>query len=75
MRVEEFEERGVELLGREVQLTTYRLGEIWHCKADTVSPGLALARTIGATREEAENLAIERARDLLSRTRPPRERR
>jgi hypothetical protein len=52
-----------------VNLTSYRLGEVYHCKADNVSPGAALARTSGATREEAEKKAIERAEQLLARTR------
>ena len=69
MRVEEFGERSLRLSGWEVHLTTYRLGTIWHCKADNASPGAALARTTGTTREEAEARAIERAEQLLARTR------
>jgi hypothetical protein len=34
-----------------------------------VSPGAALARTTGATREEAESKALQRAEELLGRTR------
>jgi hypothetical protein len=68
MRVEEFAERSLRLSGWEVHLTTYRLGTVWHCKADNVSPGAALARTIGASREESEARAIERAEHLLART-------
>jgi len=69
MKVEEFQERKVEIRGWAVNLTTYRLGEVYHSKADNVSPGAALARTTGATREEAEKKAIERADQLLARTR------
>jgi hypothetical protein len=69
MRVEEFGERSLVLSGWEVHLTTYRLGEVWHCKADNASPGAALARTMGRSREEAEARAIERAEQLLARTR------
>jgi hypothetical protein len=42
---------------------------VYHSKADNVSPGASLARTTGATREEAEQEALDRARQLLSRTR------
>jgi hypothetical protein len=52
-----------------VKLTSYKLGDVYHCKADNVSPGAALARTTGATRAEAEQKALDRARQLLSRTR------
>ena len=69
MKVEEFQERKVEIRGWPVNLTSYRLGEVYHCKADNVSPGAALARTTGATREEAEKKAMERAEQLLARTR------
>jgi len=69
MRVEEFGERTLQLAGWDVTLTTYRLGDVYHCKADNTSPGAALARTTGPTREEAEGLALERAQELLRRTR------
>jgi hypothetical protein len=69
MKVEDFQERKVEVGGWQVNLTSYRLGDVFHCKADNVSPGAALARTTGATREEAEKKALERATQLLGRTR------
>jgi len=68
MRAEEFQERRLELSGWPVNLASYRIGTEWHCKADNVSPGAALARTKGATREEAEEKAIQRAGEMLSRT-------
>jgi hypothetical protein len=68
MKAEEYQERKVEVLGWPVNLTSYRLGEVFHCKADNVAPGAALARTTGATRDEAEKKALERAEQLLSRT-------
>ena len=68
MRAEEYRERQLEVSGWLVNLTSYRLGEGWHCKADNVSPGAALCRTVGATREEAEDMALRRAEELLVRT-------
>jgi hypothetical protein len=68
LKAEEFRERRVELAGWPVNLASYRIGNEWHCKADNVSPGAALRRTTGATREEAEQKAIERAEQLLART-------
>ena len=68
MKAEEFQERRLELAGWPVNLSSYRMGEQWHSKADNVSPGAALCRTTGATREEAEQKAIQRAGELLSRT-------
>jgi hypothetical protein len=69
LRVEEFGERSLQLSGWDIHLTTYRLGAVWHCKADNVSPGAALARTTGYSRDEAESRAIERAEQLLVRMR------
>jgi hypothetical protein len=69
MKVEEYQERRVELAGWPVNVTSYRLGEVFHAKADNVSPGASLARTTGATREEAEKKVLDRAEQLLARTR------
>jgi len=67
MKAEEYQERKVDVGEWHVNLTSYRLDKEFHCKADNVSPGAALARTTGATREEAEANAIARAEELLSR--------
>jgi hypothetical protein len=69
MKPEDYSERRVDVDGWSVNLTTYKLGEVYHSKADNVSPGASLARTTGTTREEAEQKALDRARQLLSRTR------
>jgi hypothetical protein len=69
MNAEEFQERQLDLAGWPVNLSSYRLGSEWHCKADNVSPGAALCRTTGTTREEAEQKAIARAEQMLQRTR------
>jgi hypothetical protein len=68
MNVEEFAERKIEIDGWPVNLASYKIGETFHCRADNVSPGAGLARTTGVTREEAEEKAIARARELLGRT-------
>ena len=69
MKVEHFAERKIEIDGWPVNLASYQIGAVWHCRADNVSPGAGLARTTGATREEAEQKAIARASELLGRTR------
>jgi hypothetical protein len=51
-----------------VNLTTYQLGDKWHAKADNVSPGATLARAEADTREDAEKQVLDRARELLGRT-------
>ncbi len=69
MKPEEYGERRVEIEGWPVNVTTYRLGEVYHSKADNVSPGAWLARAEASTREAAEEKVLVRARQLLSRTR------
>jgi hypothetical protein len=69
MRAEEYSERTVDVNGWQCRLTSYKLGDVYHCQADNVSPGARLARATGATKEEAERQALERATELLSRTR------
>jgi hypothetical protein len=68
MKVEDYEERTVTISGWQVNLTSYRLGEEWHAKADNVSPGATLYRTTGASREEAVAKALQRAEEMLRRT-------
>jgi hypothetical protein len=69
VRAEDYRERKLELAGWPVNIASYRIGPEWHARADNVSPGAGLCRTIGATREEAEERAVKRAEELLSRTR------
>jgi hypothetical protein len=69
MKPEDYSERQLELHGWPVRLTTYRLGAVWHAKIDNVSPGAWLARVDAASREEAENQALETAGRRLARTR------
>ncbi len=69
MEPESYRERVVDFNGWQVNLTSYRFGGVFLCKADNVSPGAWLARSFGVTREEAEKQALERAQELLTRTR------
>ena len=69
MQAQDYSERTVDVDGWQCRLISYKLGEIYHCQADNVSPGARLARSTGTTKEEAERRALERATELLSRTR------
>jgi hypothetical protein len=69
VKAEDFSERVVSVNGWECRLTSYRLNGLYHCTADNVSPGARLTRATGATKEEAELKALQRAGELLSRTR------
>ena len=48
MKTEEYKERKLEIESWPVKLTSYRIRETFHCTADNVSPGAALARTLSS---------------------------
>ena len=59
-----------EQVGRwKVNIVSYKLGDQYYCTVDNVEPGATLARGKGSTREEAEKKALERAKELLAKTR------
>ena len=68
MKVENHAERRIEIAGWDVNLRTYQIGETYYCKADNVSPGANIARSTGASREEAEQKAIAKATERLAAT-------
>jgi len=68
MKAESFSERRIQVDGWPVNVSSYRLGGKWHAKADNVSPGAGLARAEAETREAAEQQVLDRARELLART-------
>jgi hypothetical protein len=69
MKPEELTRRREEIAGWPVSIETYKLGDVYHCTISNVDPGARFARADGATREEAESLAIEKATRYLAQTR------
>jgi len=69
MKAEAYQERRLEVEGWPLRLASYKLGDVFHCQADNVSPGAVLVRETGATREEAERKALAGASKRLGRTR------
>ncbi len=69
MKAEEFSITDLELAGWPVRITTYRIGETWHAKADNVSPGANIARAEAEGREQAEAKVIGKASERLGATR------
>lgn len=69
LRPEDYQRRQTELVGWPVGIVSYKLGERYHCTIDNVSPGARLARGEGASREEAEQQALDKAERLLASTR------
>jgi hypothetical protein len=69
MKPEDYSRRQEELAGWPVTIETYKLGEVYHCTIANVDPGARFARADGASREEAESRAIEKATRYLAQTR------
>jgi hypothetical protein len=66
---EDHEERTIEVAGWRARVRSHRLGDAYYCTVDNVDPGARVARGTGATREEAERIALERAATRLAATR------
>jgi hypothetical protein len=69
MKPEEYSRRQEEVGRWKINIISFRLGDRYYCTVDNVEPGAWLARSEGATREDAERTAIEKATARLSRTR------
>lgn len=69
MKPEGYAKRQQELACWPITVETYKLGETYHCTIANVDPGARFARAEGATREEAESRALEKAARYLSNTR------
>jgi hypothetical protein len=69
MKPEDHSRRQQEIGGWAVTIETYKLGDVYHCSIANVDPGARFARADGASREEAETLAIEKATRYLGQTR------
>jgi glyoxylase-like metal-dependent hydrolase (beta-lactamase superfamily II)/rhodanese-related sulfurtransferase len=69
MKPTNYSEKILEAAGWKVRLTSYGLADKYYCKADNVEPGACIARAEGATQEEAEQKALSKAQEYLSRTR------
>jgi hypothetical protein len=69
MKAEDYTERHGEIDGWKVHIVTYRIGDRYYCTIDNVDPGARFARAEGATREDAERVALEKARKYLAQTR------
>jgi hypothetical protein len=69
MKAEEYSERQEEIDGWKVHIVTYKVGDRYYCSIDNVDPGARFARAEGATREDVERVAVEKARKYLGQTR------
>jgi hypothetical protein len=55
--------------GCPISLTCYAIQGTFFCKADNIPPNLWTTHAIGTTREEAERMVLEQARQLIAKSR------
>jgi hypothetical protein len=69
LKPEDYSERALEVEGWPVKVTSYKLENEYYCTVDNVSPGAWIVRTTGATKHDAEDKALAKAKQRLARTR------
>jgi hypothetical protein len=74
LHAEAYRRRRDRLEGWDIDIASYKLGGRYCCEVNNVSTGGRLARGEGTTRELAEAEALNKASEMLARTRvyPPR---
>ena len=69
MKAEGYTKRRQALGDWQIEIETYRVGEVFYCTINNVDPGARFARAEGPTREEAEAKALEKAEKYIKQTR------
>jgi len=66
MKAEDYRVEHREISGVKVKAASYRIGESFYCHVENLDPGATIARAEAATREEAIDLAVQKAAARLS---------
>ena len=59
-----------EVAGWPVSITSYKIGTTYYCHVDNIDPGATIARTQGATYDEAVQMALAQATHRLTSKTP-----
>jgi hypothetical protein len=73
MKAEDYSTRLTDLDGWSLLIESYRVGDRFYCTVSSADPGARFARSEGLTKDEAERVALEKARRYLAQTRVRRE--
>jgi hypothetical protein len=68
MKAQDYHTESREVAGVAIKVTTYRIGDPYHCHVANADPGATIARAEAATREEAERAAVAKATERLKVT-------
>ena len=69
MNIEGYSRRQEQVGRWKVNIVSYKLGDQYYCTVDNVEPGATLERGQGSTRDEAETKALDKAKELVGKTR------
>jgi hypothetical protein len=69
MQAEDYTTHTAEVDGWSLLVESYRVGDKFYCTVSSADPGARFARSDGATKDEAERIALEKARRYLAQTR------
>ena len=62
MQSENYLEERFALNGVQLILTSYKIGAVYHCRVASMDPGATIARSSGATAQEARDTVMQKAR-------------
>jgi hypothetical protein len=68
MKAEDYTTRTTDVDGWSVIVESYRVGDRYYCSVSSSDPGARFARSEGVSKEEAERIALEKARRYLAQT-------
>ncbi len=66
MITENFFEEALELNGISIRITTYKIGNEFHCHISNADPGATIARASSGTKESAQEVAMNKAWERLT---------
>jgi hypothetical protein len=65
MITEEFLEEYIELNGISIRITSYKIGDTFHCHVANTDPGATIARATATSKEAAVEEAIRKAAERI----------
>ena len=71
---EDYSERKTQLAGWPVNITTYKLGTVYHTTIDNTDPGAWVVKAQGISKQDAESKALKEAEALMEKvkkSKPP----
>jgi hypothetical protein len=69
MKAEGYSTKKMDLDGWPIVIESYHVGDRYYCTISNADPGARFARAEGASSDEAERTALEKARRYLAQTR------